>query len=118
MLMRPHRSALASWVALGVWLTASVASAQAGSVSGTVRDETGGVLPGVSVELRGAGGLAAMAVSGDRGDYRFEQVAPGKYQISFMLVNFATARRELTAEAAWAVHIDTVLHLALSADVT
>jgi len=107
-----------AWVAVGVWLTASVVSAQTAFVSGTVLDETGGVLPGVSVELGSGQGRAAMAVTSNHGDYGFEQVAPGKYQLSFMLVNFATARRKVTVPASGVVRVEAVLHLALSADVT
>ena len=87
-------------------------------MAGTVRDETGGVLPGVSVELRGSGGPPSTAVTTAQGDYRFEPVVPGAYQVSFMLINFATARRGVTVPASGSVRLDVVLQLALSADVT
>src|SRR5438105_4292024 len=51
-------------------------SAQASSIVGTVRDEGGGVLPGVSVGLRVAGSARQDAVSDSRGEYRFDAV-PG-----------------------------------------
>ena len=105
------------WAAAAFCLAASVVSAQTNSVAGTVRDETGGVLPGVWVELRGIGGPPMMAVTTALGDYRFEPVASGKYQISFMLVNFAPAHREAMVGTS-DTRVDVVLHLALSADVT
>jgi len=41
-------------IACVVWLAISAnAFAQTSSVTGVVRDETGGTLPGVSVELKG-----------------------------------------------------------------
>jgi hypothetical protein len=106
------------WVASSLCLPLSAVSAQTASVAGTVRDETGGVLPGVSVELRGNLGQPATAVTTAQGDYRFEPVAPGAYQISFVLINFATVRRGVTVATSGAVPLDVVLHLALSADVT
>jgi len=61
------RSRVGRWfsvVVLNLSLMASTAVAQ--TVGGTVRDETGGALPGVSVELRGVSGPAVVAVSDAR----------------------------------------------------
>ena len=41
-------------VVLAVLLAARPSAAQSATVSGTARDETGGALPGVTVELRAA----------------------------------------------------------------
>ena len=60
-------------------LAASTASAQAASVTGTVRDETGGALPGATVELRRADGTPPLvAVADAQGAFRFERVAAGR----------------------------------------
>jgi hypothetical protein len=111
-----RRALLALLLASGV---AGVAGAQApdGRVKGRVTDETGGALPGVSVELRMAGGQVQRKVTNDAGEYRIELLAAGRYQLEFSLVNFATSRRDVEVTAA-TVRIDTVLHLALNADVT
>ena len=54
------------------WLVAVNAGAQTGaSLSGRITDETGGVLPGVTVELRGAG-EPLVAVTDAEGRYSFE----------------------------------------------
>lgn len=98
-------------------LTAAAVHAQTGAVSGSVRDETGGSLPGVAVELRGIAGTPQLATSDARGEYRFEMVPAGRYVVSFSLVNFAAARRDVELTSA-AVRADAVLHLALHADVT
>ena len=45
-----------------------------GDRSRRVRDETGGVLPGVSVELRPAAGSPLVAVTDGQGAFRFERV--------------------------------------------
>jgi hypothetical protein len=107
---------------VGVGLAGSVACASAAGVSGTVRDQTGGALPGVSVELRGRASIARATVTDARGQYRFDAVADGRYQVTFILINFAPARREVQAPAANRVKadivLDVVLRLALNADVT
>jgi hypothetical protein len=101
-----------------VWLTASTVLAQASDIAGVVRDETGGALPGVSIELRGAKGTLPLTVSDDRGRYRFDGIAPGTYQLAFSLINFATTRRVLDVPVAGSQRVDAVMHLALNADVT
>jgi len=59
-----------------VWLTiAANAFAQTSNVTGVVRDETGGTLPGVSVELKSGGRSAGSVVTDVRGTYRIDRVA-------------------------------------------
>jgi hypothetical protein len=108
---------LAIAVAVVCLLVSGKVSAQTAVVEGTVRDEAGGALPGVSVECRGESGLTGLAVTDDRGAFAIG-VPPGRVQLSFVLINFATAHRELAARPAAAVRADVVLRLALNADVT
>ncbi len=95
-----------------------IASAQTGAVAGAVRDQTGGALPGVTVELT-APRVAPFATSTDvSGRYRFEGVPAGTYTLSFRLLNFGDQqRRDLTIDGARLLTVDAVLSLALSADV-
>jgi hypothetical protein len=94
---------------------ATVAHAQ--MIHGVVTDQTGGVLPGVSVELLGT--QATTAITNESGEYIFDSVATGAYRLSFALVNFAPViRRDIRLEPAGVVRVDAVLHLTLSADVT
>jgi outer membrane receptor protein involved in Fe transport len=96
--------------------TASTALAQTATISGAVRDDTGGVLPGVFVELRSLSGAARDTVTDATGSYRIDGVASDHYQLSFFLINFASVRREVVTAGA-AVTLDVVMHLALNADV-
>ena len=107
-----------AWLIALIALIAAPAFAQGVSVSGSVRDETGGALPGTTVELRGPGAAQRITVTNDGGTYRFDQIAPGRYQIVFTLINFASMRREVNVPPAGAARLDVVLHLALDADVT
>jgi hypothetical protein len=102
-----------------LWLlAASSAQAHTGEIAGIVRDETGGALPGVLVELRDHREALAHVVTDGRGAYQFQGVAPGEFHLSFTLINFAAFRRPVIVSASGTVRVDLVLHLALSADVT
>jgi hypothetical protein len=113
----PWKAALLVLFASMTLLFPTPASAQSrGSVSGTITDETGGVLPGVTVDLR-AGTTELTSVTDDVGTYRFDNLAPGPVDITFKLINFSTVRRTLTVDADRVVKADAVLALSLSADV-
>ncbi len=115
--MRKHQLSC-GLVLMAFWLVASPALAQTAAVAGAVHDETGGALPGVSVELRPATGSPLLAATDAQGAFLFDRVAPGHYQVIFTLINFASARREIEVAASGTVRLDAVLHLSMSADVT
>ena len=65
-------------VGLGLCLLlAPVTAVQAADVTGTVRDETGGALPGVSVELGSSAASPQTTATDNQGRYRFD-VPPGR----------------------------------------
>jgi outer membrane receptor protein involved in Fe transport len=97
---------------------AGTAFAQSSGIEGTVRDETGGALPGVVVELMQDATVNNVTETDAQGDYHFDGLAPGPVVVTFALVNFGSARREVTVPASGVVRADAVLHLSLSADVT
>ena len=67
-----------------------------GTVAGVVRDASGGVLPGVTVEAASPALIEKVrtAVSDGTGRYRIEDLRPGEYTLTFTLAGFATVRRE------------------------
>jgi hypothetical protein len=86
-------------LALGALLLgATLINAQivTGSLRGTVTDDTGAVLPGVTLELTGPAliGGPKTAVTDARGTYRFPNLAPGTYVVTASLSGFTTMRRE------------------------
>src|SRR4051812_20091177 len=78
----------------GLLVVPSLAHAQ--SVAGIVRDASGGVLPGVSVEAASPVLIekARTAVTDSTGQYRITDLPPGIYSITFTLASFATVKRE------------------------
>jgi hypothetical protein len=89
-----------------------------GVVTGTAADETGGILPGVTVELLPMGAQRSLeAVTDENGAYRFDNVPLGEAEVTFRLINFSTVRRTLTVTADAPVRADAVLLVAMSADI-
>ena len=77
----------------------AVAQVQTGTIRGKVTDEVGGVLPGVTAEARLLpSGVMVSAVTDGSGDYAFEALAPGRYVLTFTLINFGTvSHRDIEA---------------------
>jgi carboxypeptidase family protein len=66
--------------------------AQTGTITGTVRDSVGGVVPGVTITLINTGTNAQRAVETDeRGDYNVVLLPAGTYEIRAELPGFKTA---------------------------
>lgn len=105
-------------VLLLVLIASSYASAQTGgTITGKVADETGGVLPGVSVDIHRNGGDEQNATTDETGTYRFENVPPGTAEVVFKLINFTVVRRTVTVAAGQTATANAVLTLSLSADI-
>ena len=91
-MLRVHRFALP---ALAVVLLPTLAYAQ-GSITGTVRDSSGGVLPGVIVEAASPVLIEKVrsVVTDATGQYRIVDLRPGSYAVTFTLTGFSSVRQE------------------------
>jgi hypothetical protein len=67
-----------------------------GTVAGTIRDEQGGVLPGVTVTLAGKTGTRAVTTDAE-GGFRFPAVEVGSYSVTASLSGFRTKRQDNVA---------------------
>jgi hypothetical protein len=66
-----------------------------GRINGTVADNTGAVLPGVTVTVASTALIQPQVqVTGAAGDYRFLALPPGVYDVTFELSGFQTVKRE------------------------
>ncbi len=83
---------LAMLVALAATLPA-YAQVAGGNISGTVTDEQGAVLPGVTVTIQGSD-RTQEAITDGSGKYRFLNLPPGAYKITAALTGFSTLLRE------------------------
>ena len=79
-----------------VCLFPALASAQEGSITGTIKDSSGAVLPGVTVEAASPALIEKVrAVTTDAGGlYRIISLRPGTYTVTFTLPGFSGVRRE------------------------
>src|SRR5437763_16933037 len=66
------------------------------SITGVVKDASGGVLPGVSVEAASPALIEKVrtAVTDGTGQYRIEDLRPGVYTVTISLTGFSTYKRE------------------------
>jgi len=73
----------------------STSYAQA-TLAGVVKDPSGGVLPGVTVEAASPGLIEKVrsAVTDGTGQYQIVDLRPGTYSVTFTLSGFATSRRD------------------------
>src|SRR5436190_6306399 len=97
-------------ILMAALLLPSIASAQ-GSRTGTVRDESGAVLPGVTVEASSPALIEKMrtAVTDGAGQYRITGLNPGTYSLTFRLSGFNFVKREgieLSGTATLTIPID------------
>jgi len=77
-------------------LAATVANAQ--TISGVVRDDTGAAIPGVTVTATRDSdpGTPLVEVSGNEGEFKISGLRPGAYAIEATLDGFKTVRKNVT----------------------
>jgi hypothetical protein len=75
--------------------TSAAAQVLYGSLTGTIADSTGGVLPGVQVTaLNVATGVSADETTDARGVYQFSNLQPGTYRVTVSLSDFKKVVQE------------------------
>lgn len=84
-----------AWL-LSLTLIPAAAAAQTSGMAGVVRDTTGAVLPGVTVEASSPALIEKFrsVITDGNGLYRILDLRPGVYTVTFSLAGFATIRRE------------------------
>src|SRR4051794_19274557 len=90
------RTIVRTLVLLGIaTILPSAAWAQV-SLSGTVKDASGAVLPGVTVEASSPALIEKVrtATTDASGNYRIESLQPGTYAVTFTLPGFSTVKRD------------------------
>src|SRR3990172_6315770 len=95
--MKSFRLIIVLALAVAVMVSIS-ASAQVitGTIFGTVRDESGGVLPGATVTITSPAlpSGPSTQVSNEKGQFRFPNLAPGVYALNVSLAGFSTYNEE------------------------
>lgn len=94
-------------------LLPALAHAQA-TLAGTVRDTSGAVLPGVTVEASSPALIekTRTAVTDGTGQYRIAELPPGSYALTFSLSGFGTMTRDgVTVSGSGVIPINTELRV-------
>src|SRR5258708_4922200 len=87
MLTRLTRVLLCSTVALGIVLPARAYAQATGSIAGVVTDQSGGVMPGVTVDAKNT-------ATGPEGYYSVLLLQPGPYEVKTTLSGFKPVVRQ------------------------
>ncbi len=93
----------------------ALAQVQGGSITGTVKDEQGGVLPGASVTAQAVDATLTFTTNAD-GQFRFLNVAPGAYTVSVGLSGFTTVARDVIVAVGKNADMTVLLKIAAIAE--
>ncbi len=99
------------WAVLLLAVPAHVSAQQGSGIAGTVRDASGAVLPGVTVEVSSPALIekTRSATTDGEGKFSIIQLRPGVYSVAFTLPGFSTVKRdniELTSDFTATVNAD------------
>ena len=90
-----------------------------GTIEGTITDQSGSALPGVTVDLAGAGLQGARsAVTSADGRYRFLSVSPGAYTVTATLSGFGRVQKKATVTLDSTITANLQMNLSTTAEVT
>ena len=105
-------ASLSAATLLSLLLIPAAASAQITGIAGVVKDTTGAVLPGVTVEAASPALIEKVrsVITDGQGQYKIVDLRPGAYDVTFTLPGFSTVRREgVELTAAFTATVNTEL---------
>ena len=86
------------------------ASSGQATITGTVSDQTGAVLPAAAVTVTSAAGIVRTATSNDKGEYSVGGLPAGTYSVKIAVANFKDFRTEnLILGAGQSIPIDAIM---------
>ena len=114
--MRRFTLVLCCWLTVLALSNPALAQETTATVTGTVTDQSGGVLPGVTVSLRHVGtGRTFEGVTGAEGGYLVPLLPVGAYEATFTLSGFQSRLvRGITLNVNDRVQVDAQLSLAIA----
>jgi hypothetical protein len=90
--------------------TAADSAIGRGTITGTVTDQTGAVLPGATATVTNGAGLTQTTTSNDHGEYSIQELPVGTYGITVSAAAFKNFHSDgLTLSAGQSIAIDAVL---------
>jgi outer membrane receptor protein involved in Fe transport len=114
-----YRFSLVLTVCLLLLAPVALLAQTTGTIEGSVTDQSGAALPGVTVELAGAKLQGAKsAVTAADGRYRFLSLTPGDYTVTATLAGFGKVQKKATVTLDAISRADMQLALSTTAEVT
>src|SRR6185436_4965415 len=115
--MRRRRIGL-TCVVLGLLLAVPAVAQAQSSIFGTVKDTSGAVLPGVTVEVSSPALIEGTktAVTDGNGVFRIIDLRPGAYSIKFTLAGFANVERSYQLQSDFNARIDAEMKVGTLAE--
>ena len=88
------------------------AQAELGTITGTIKDAQGAVLPGVTVSaVKADTNVSTTAVTNGEGVYLVSSLLPGKYKVTFTLSGFSPSAREIEVRSGDRLRVDLALQV-------
>ena len=114
--MKPRVSFLYLALILALFSTRAFGQADTGTISGTVRDATGGVVPDATITAKNIATSAQRTVQTDStGGYTIPGLTPGTYEVSIDKSGFAPST--LRAEVSVGSHVTLDAQMAVTASI-
>jgi TonB-dependent receptor len=92
-----------------LWVNPAAAQEGKGSVTGTVKDSSGGVLKGALLDLEPS---AQRGVSDDQGKFKITDIPAGQYTLTVSYVGLANFTQTVNVAAGQSAGVDAVLNIA------
>ena len=111
----PVKAACVWFVAMNAFLAASLLlGAVTGSISGTLKDPSGAIIPGATLVVTNiAMGIRNQVISDSKGFYSFPSLPVGRYDLKVEAVGFSSLKRSgLAVDANSALQVDFTLEMA------
>ena len=80
-----------------------------GSIAGTVQDNTAAVVPGVTVTVTNAAGVATTGTTDENGQFTIPALAPGSYTLTVNVAGFTEFKSEVVVASGQTIRIDVTL---------
>lgn len=97
---------------LAIFCTSGTWAQTTGTITGTVKDSTGAVIPGTVVSIRNEATAAQRsATTNNSGEYSFPSLEPGRYEFRFTSSDFAPLIQHATLNVTEGIAVDAVLQV-------
>src|SRR5438094_2603448 len=113
-----RRAILTIFLSAALALSVAFAQSTFGTILGTVRDQSGALMPGSAVTVQNVGtSVRRMVVTDETGSYTVQNLEPGTYRVRIEVAGFQAAEfTDIQLPARQTIRIDGVMKVATQAE--